>query len=185
MKDVDKAIKRAEKPQEEARNKEREGTSADAHGSDSHSQRSADHRARCSRTCPECACRRCRRRAQGEKKQGKFHIEYINGKPVTVIDTVVSGVRQGPAPERGLRAHREEHRLRMGEPEAGLHAAHPRYREEGARSDGDATRPRPTHAAAAARPAAAHPAHRRAARRQDRRGAADPRAHVASRSASR
>lgn len=26
----------------------------------------------------------------GEKKQGKFHIEYVNGKPVTVIDTVVS-----------------------------------------------------------------------------------------------
>ena len=28
--------------------------------------------------------------SSGEKKQGKFHIEYVNGKPVTVIDTIVS-----------------------------------------------------------------------------------------------
>jgi hypothetical protein len=32
----------------------------------------------------------CPEEGEGEKKQGKFHIEYINGKPVTVIDTVVS-----------------------------------------------------------------------------------------------
>ena len=36
--------------------------------------------------------------AQGEKKQGKFHIEYINGKPVTVIDTVVSVCGKVPRP---------------------------------------------------------------------------------------
>ena len=35
---------------------------------------------------------------QGEKKQGKFHIEYINGKPVTVIDTVVSVCGKVPRP---------------------------------------------------------------------------------------
>lgn len=34
----------------------------------------------------------------GEKKQGKFHIEYINGKPVTVIDTVVSVCGKVPRP---------------------------------------------------------------------------------------
>ena len=50
------------------------------------------------------------------------------------------GVRQGPAPERRLRAHGEEHRLRMGEPEAGLHAAHPRDREESAVLMASATR---------------------------------------------
>ncbi|MFN0251699.1 MAG: hypothetical protein ACKV2T_32785 [Kofleriaceae bacterium] len=33
-----------------------------------------------------------------EKKQGKFHIEYINGKPVTVIDTVVSVCGKVPRP---------------------------------------------------------------------------------------
>jgi len=36
--------------------------------------------------------------AEGEKKQGKFHIEYINGKPVTVIDTVVSVCGKVPRP---------------------------------------------------------------------------------------
>jgi hypothetical protein len=35
---------------------------------------------------------------QGEKKQGKFHIEYINGKPVTVIDTVVAVCGKVPRP---------------------------------------------------------------------------------------
>jgi hypothetical protein len=35
---------------------------------------------------------------QGEKKQGKFHIEYINGKAVTVIDTVVSVCGKVPRP---------------------------------------------------------------------------------------
>jgi hypothetical protein len=34
----------------------------------------------------------------GEKQQGKFHIEYINGKPVTVIDTVVSVCGKVPRP---------------------------------------------------------------------------------------
>ncbi len=33
-----------------------------------------------------------------EKKQGKFHIEYINGKPVTVIDTIVSVCGKVPRP---------------------------------------------------------------------------------------
>ena len=42
--------------------------------------------------CPEEAT------AEGEKKQGKFHIEYINGKPVTVIDTVVSVCGKVPRP---------------------------------------------------------------------------------------
>jgi len=41
--------------------------------------------------CPDDA-------AEGEKKQGKFHIEYINGKPVTVIDTVVSVCGKVPRP---------------------------------------------------------------------------------------
>ena len=36
--------------------------------------------------------------AGGEKKQGKFHIEYINGKPVTVIDTVVAVCGKVPRP---------------------------------------------------------------------------------------
>src|SRR5438045_57531 len=35
---------------------------------------------------------------QGEKKQGKFHIEYVNGKPVTVIDTIVSVCGKVPRP---------------------------------------------------------------------------------------
>jgi hypothetical protein len=34
----------------------------------------------------------------GEKRQGKFHIEYVNGKPVTVIDTVVSVCGKVPRP---------------------------------------------------------------------------------------
>jgi len=33
-----------------------------------------------------------------EKKQGKFHIEYIGGKPVTVIDTVVAVCGKVPKP---------------------------------------------------------------------------------------
>ena len=41
--------------------------------------------------CPDDA-------AESEKKQGKFHIEYINGKPVTVIDTVVSVCGKVPRP---------------------------------------------------------------------------------------
>ncbi len=42
---------------------------------------------------------RCQDDAEsGEKKQGKFHIEYINGKPVTVIDTVVSVCGKVPRP---------------------------------------------------------------------------------------
>src|SRR5262249_43053624 len=42
------------------------------------------------------------------------------------------GVRQGPAAQRGVRADREEHRLRVGEPQAGLPAADPRVGQEGA-----------------------------------------------------
>jgi hypothetical protein len=34
----------------------------------------------------------------GEKQPGKFHIEYVNGKPVTVIDTVVSVCGKVPRP---------------------------------------------------------------------------------------
>jgi hypothetical protein len=33
-----------------------------------------------------------------EKKQGKFHIEYVNGKPITVIDTVVAVCGKVPRP---------------------------------------------------------------------------------------
>jgi hypothetical protein len=40
----------------------------------------------------------CPDESEGEKKQGKFHIEYINGKPVTVIDTVVSVCGKVPRP---------------------------------------------------------------------------------------
>ena len=36
--------------------------------------------------------------ASAEKKQGKFHIEYVNGKPVTVIDTVVAVCGKVPKP---------------------------------------------------------------------------------------
>ena len=35
---------------------------------------------------------------QGERKQGKFHIEYVGGKPVTVIDTIVSVCGKVPRP---------------------------------------------------------------------------------------
>jgi hypothetical protein len=47
-------------------------------------------------TAPE----RCQDQDQssGEKKQGKFHIEYINGKPVTVIDTIVAVCGKVPKP---------------------------------------------------------------------------------------
>ncbi len=41
---------------------------------------------------------RCQDQDEGEKKQGKFHIEYINGKPVTVIDTVVAVCGKVPKP---------------------------------------------------------------------------------------
>lgn len=34
----------------------------------------------------------------GESKQGKFHIEYINGKPVTVIDTEIAVCGKVPRP---------------------------------------------------------------------------------------
>ena len=34
----------------------------------------------------------------GEKKQGKFHIEYVNGKPITVIDTLVQVCGKVPRP---------------------------------------------------------------------------------------
>lgn len=34
----------------------------------------------------------------GEKKQGKFHIEMVNGKPITVIDTIVSVCGKVPRP---------------------------------------------------------------------------------------
>src|SRR5258705_4040816 len=40
----------------------------------------------------------CPDEGESEKKQGKFHIEYINGKPVTVIDTVVSVCGKVPRP---------------------------------------------------------------------------------------
>jgi len=36
--------------------------------------------------------------AAGEQKQGKFHIEYVNGKPVTVIDTLVQVCGKVPRP---------------------------------------------------------------------------------------
>ena len=34
----------------------------------------------------------------GEKKQGKFHIEYSGGRPITVIDTVVAVCGKVPRP---------------------------------------------------------------------------------------
>jgi len=40
----------------------------------------------------------CDEDTSSEKKQGKFHIEYINGKPVTVIDTVVAVCGKVPRP---------------------------------------------------------------------------------------
>ena len=36
--------------------------------------------------------------ASSDKKQGKFHIEYIGGRPVTVIDTVVAVCGKVPRP---------------------------------------------------------------------------------------
>lgn len=36
--------------------------------------------------------------SSGEKQQGKFHIEYVNGKPVTVIDTLVQVCGKVPRP---------------------------------------------------------------------------------------
>ncbi|HUJ63427.1 MAG TPA: hypothetical protein VLX92_33240 [Kofleriaceae bacterium] len=36
--------------------------------------------------------------SSGEKKQGKFHIEYVNGRPVTVIDTIVKICGKVPRP---------------------------------------------------------------------------------------
>jgi len=36
--------------------------------------------------------------SNSDKKQGKFHIEYVNGKPVTVIDTVVAVCGKVPRP---------------------------------------------------------------------------------------
>jgi hypothetical protein len=41
---------------------------------------------------------RCSDQDNGEKKQGKFHIEYVNGKPVTVIDTIVAVCGKVPKP---------------------------------------------------------------------------------------
>lgn len=43
-------------------------------------------------------CEEATEDGSGEKKQGKFHIEYVNGKPVTVIDTVVSVCGKVPRP---------------------------------------------------------------------------------------
>lgn len=40
----------------------------------------------------------CDEDTASDKKQGKFHIEYINGKPVTVIDTVVAVCGKVPRP---------------------------------------------------------------------------------------
>ena len=40
----------------------------------------------------------CNQGDDSEKKQGKFHIEYVNGKPVTVIDTVVAVCGKVPRP---------------------------------------------------------------------------------------
>jgi hypothetical protein len=47
---------------------------------------------------PRVRAEGCQEDTEGEKKQGKFHIEYINGKPVTVIDTVVSVCGKVPRP---------------------------------------------------------------------------------------
>jgi hypothetical protein len=48
---------------------------------------------------PDARAEGCSDEAEsGEKKQGKFHIEYINGKPVTVIDTIVSVCGKVPRP---------------------------------------------------------------------------------------
>ena len=47
---------------------------------------------------PKVRAEGCPDEDTGEKKQGKFHIEYVNGKPVTVIDTVVSVCGKVPRP---------------------------------------------------------------------------------------
>lgn len=48
---------------------------------------------------PSFAGEPCSDEAEGtEKKQGKFHIEYVNGRPVTVIDTVVAVCGKVPRP---------------------------------------------------------------------------------------
>jgi len=47
---------------------------------------------------PSARAEGCGDETEGEKKQGKFHIEYINGKPVTVIDTIVSVCGKVPRP---------------------------------------------------------------------------------------
>ena len=97
--------------------------------------------------------------------------------PCTVIDTVVSVCGKVPRPSVVYVLHGEEHRLRVGEPQAGLHAAHHRDRQEGAVL---MAAQRPNQAGGTAiggGGSVPHPPHRRAARRQDRRGAADPRAH--------
>ena len=49
-------------------------------------------------SAPRARAEGCQDEAEGEKKQGKFHIEYVNGKPVTVIDTVVSVCGKVPRP---------------------------------------------------------------------------------------
>ncbi|MEZ4364446.1 MAG: hypothetical protein R3B48_29995 [Kofleriaceae bacterium] len=40
----------------------------------------------------------CEDSGDGDSKQGKFHIEYINGKPVTVIDTEIAVCGKVPRP---------------------------------------------------------------------------------------
>ena len=54
----------------------------------------------CFASVPSARAEGCAEEDDGssEKKQGKFHIEYINGKPVTVIDTVVSVCGKVPRP---------------------------------------------------------------------------------------
>jgi len=47
---------------------------------------------------PPARAEGCPEEDTGEKKQGKFHIEYVNGKPVTVIDTVVAVCGKVPRP---------------------------------------------------------------------------------------
>jgi len=47
---------------------------------------------------PTARAEGCPDEGESEQKQGKFHIEYVNGKPVTVIDTVVSVCGKVPRP---------------------------------------------------------------------------------------
>jgi hypothetical protein len=47
---------------------------------------------------PPAAAEGCDEGADAENKQGKFHIEYINGKPVTVIDTEIAVCGKVPRP---------------------------------------------------------------------------------------